>query len=185
MDDPTQAESARSLFTSESVWIAKTVLLQTEWVLRTVYGFDPKIVVHGFRKLPGLPNVQVEDSHGVIIAFDLAAHALDFADTLDISSGPQGAAFCSFDVRLVRRATRAGAPGVSLRAVVSSVECQSPRRAAAKRRYQSTCATPGCAVRLRAVVARLRDEHVYRYVVGFGGNMIDHLRFKCSGDFCR
>ena len=35
-DDPKQA-AARTLFAAGPIWIAKTVLLETEWELRTVY----------------------------------------------------------------------------------------------------------------------------------------------------
>ncbi len=33
-DDPVQESAARSLFASGPIWIAKTVLLETSWVLR-------------------------------------------------------------------------------------------------------------------------------------------------------
>ena len=39
-DDLKQAAAARSLFAAGPIWIAKTVLLETAWVLRSLYGFE-------------------------------------------------------------------------------------------------------------------------------------------------
>ena len=39
-DDPAQGARARAAFETEEIWIAKTVLLETFWVLRSVYDFD-------------------------------------------------------------------------------------------------------------------------------------------------
>ena len=39
-DDPGQAARARRLIDNNDVFICTTVLLETEWVLRSVYGFS-------------------------------------------------------------------------------------------------------------------------------------------------
>ncbi len=39
-DDPDQARRAFALFKRERLWIGKTVLLETEWVLRYSYQLD-------------------------------------------------------------------------------------------------------------------------------------------------
>src|SRR4051794_35676510 len=59
-DDPAQAANAKSLFAAESIWISKTVLLETAWVLTSLYGFRTAEVSAAFIKLLGLPNVQTE-----------------------------------------------------------------------------------------------------------------------------
>ena len=38
--DDSKQEAARSLFAREPIWIAKTVLLETGWVLRGLYGLE-------------------------------------------------------------------------------------------------------------------------------------------------
>ncbi len=38
-DDPEQEAASRALFARQSIWIAKTVLLETAWVLRSLHGF--------------------------------------------------------------------------------------------------------------------------------------------------
>ncbi len=112
-DDPKQAAAARSLFASESIWIAKTVLLETGWVLRSLYGFEDGAIRDAFIKMLGLKNVHIEDEPSVASALALTAHGIELADALHMSSTPPGSAFVSFDQSFVRRATRAGIAGVS------------------------------------------------------------------------
>ena len=112
-DDPKQAAAARALFAAGPIWIAKTVLLETGWVLRSLYGFDESAIRDAFTRLLGLKNVHVEDEPSVAGALALVARGIEFADAMRLSSRPAGVAFVSFDQTLVRRANRAGAAGVS------------------------------------------------------------------------
>jgi predicted nucleic-acid-binding protein len=112
-DDLYQTSAAESLFGNQPVWIAKTVLLEADWVLRSAYGFDETAVRQAFTKLLGLENVEVEDPVEVAGALALTHHGLQFADALHLSSRPVGAAFVSFDRPLVRNARRAGIAAVS------------------------------------------------------------------------
>src|SRR5664279_6553312 len=112
-DDPEQEAAARSLFASEPIWIAKTVLLETGWVLRSLYGFEEGAVRTAFTKLLGLKNVHVEDEPSLAAALALTASGIELADAMHLSSRPPGAKFVSFDRALVQRAIRAGVPNVS------------------------------------------------------------------------
>jgi predicted nucleic-acid-binding protein len=112
-DDIEQAAAAKSLLASEPVWIAKTVLLEAGWVLRSLHGFDESSIRGAFSKLLGLKNVHAEDEPGVAAALALTAHGIEFADALHLSSRPPGAEFVSFDRSFVRAAQRAGASNIS------------------------------------------------------------------------
>lgn len=112
-DDPKQETAARSLFASVPIWIAKTVLLETGWVLRSLYGFEESTIREAFTKLLGLKDVSVEDESAVAAALALTEHGIDLADALHLTSRPPGAAFVSFDRSFVQRATRAGVVGIS------------------------------------------------------------------------
>jgi len=101
------------LLTAGPIWIAKTVLLETRWILRSVYGYEETAIHDAFTELLGLENVHMEDEECVAAALALTARGIDFADAMHLSSRPPGAAFASFDQSLVRRANRAGAPKVS------------------------------------------------------------------------
>ncbi len=112
-DDRKQAAAARSLFAAGPIWIAKTVLLETGWVLRTLYGFEDSAVREAFTKLLGLKNVHAEDEPSVAAALALTVHGIELADAIHLSSRPAGAVFVSFDQSFVLRAKRAGAAEVS------------------------------------------------------------------------
>jgi predicted nucleic-acid-binding protein len=112
-DDPKQAAAARSLFAAGPIWIAKTVLLETGWVLRSVYGFEEAAIRDAFRRLLGLKNVHAEDEASVAAALALTVHGIELADSMHLSSRPSGTTFVSFDQSFVRRAKRAGATEVS------------------------------------------------------------------------
>jgi len=112
-DDQKQAAAARSLFADNSIWIAKTVLLEADWVLRSLYGFESAAIREAFTKLLGLKNVQAEDEPSVAAALQFTSYGIEFADALHLSSRPDGTSFLSFDQSLVRRANRAGVVKVS------------------------------------------------------------------------
>ena len=113
-DDPEQAAAARLLFAAGPVWVAKTVLLETGWVLRSLYGFAESAIRDAFTRLLGLKNVQAEDAAGVATALKLTGNGIEFADALHLSSRPAGVGFVSFDRAFIKRAQRAGAGAVSI-----------------------------------------------------------------------
>jgi predicted nucleic-acid-binding protein len=95
------------------VWIAKTVLLETGWVLRSLYRFDESAIRTAFTKLLGLKNVHVEDESAWAAALELTVAGIELADAIHLSARPPGARFVSFDKSFVQRARRAGVPGIS------------------------------------------------------------------------
>ena len=113
-DDVTQAAVARALFETGPIWIPKTVLLETGWVLKSLYKFEETQISEAFKKMLGLKNVQVEDEAGVAAALALVTgHGLELADAIHLSSRPHGVSFVSFDKPFIKRAQRAGATAVS------------------------------------------------------------------------
>ena len=112
-DDPKQSSAARSLFAAGPIWIAKTVLLETSWVLQSVYGFDEDSVRDALAQLLGLGNVHTDDKPSLAAALALAARGIELADAIHLTGRPSGAALVSFDRSFVRRAKRAGATEVS------------------------------------------------------------------------
>jgi predicted nucleic-acid-binding protein len=112
-DEPKQAAAARALFAAGPIRIAKTVLLETGWVLRSLYGFDEGAVRTAFSKLLGLKNVHVEDESSLAAALALTASGIELADAMHLSSRPPGGRFVSFDRAFVQRAKRAGVPDIS------------------------------------------------------------------------
>jgi predicted nucleic-acid-binding protein len=103
-DDVAQTDRAEVVLRSGAVLVPKTVILETAWVLRTRYGFDPAAVTSGLRQLLGLPGVAVEDPEAVAQALDLHKRGFDFADALHLASSRPAEAFATFDDGLRRRA---------------------------------------------------------------------------------
>lgn len=58
-DDESQYQQALRVFQQATIFIPDTVILETEWVLRFSYRFQPMAISTAFRNLLGLPNVHV------------------------------------------------------------------------------------------------------------------------------
>jgi predicted nucleic-acid-binding protein len=113
-DQPRELAAAHSLFASTPVWIAKTVLLETSWVLRSQYEFDNAAIREAFTRLLGLDDVNAEEPRQIAAALALTTQGIDFADALHLCSRPPACRFISFDRAFIRRAKRAGVPDTAL-----------------------------------------------------------------------
>lgn len=103
-DDPVQAKRAADLFSREGIYIPKSVLLETEWVLRYSYALSSSVILSAMRKVLGLPQVTVEDDVSVAEALAGYAQGMDFADALHLASSTRHAdEFATFDVLLKKR----------------------------------------------------------------------------------
>jgi predicted nucleic-acid-binding protein len=105
-DEIAQAARAARLVQKEQVWVAKTVLLETDWVLRSLYGFAPQDVRDALRKLAGLPSVEVEDPLAVAQALSWLDAGIDFADGLHLASRGEAKSFATFDERFAKKTAK-------------------------------------------------------------------------------
>lgn len=64
-DDREQAARAAALFANELIFISKTVLLESEWVLRFSYDLPPHVILQALRNIIGLPNVRLEQEREI------------------------------------------------------------------------------------------------------------------------
>jgi predicted nucleic-acid-binding protein len=103
-DDAKQAARAAALIQANEIWVCKTVLLETEWVLRSLYGFSPESLAGALRSLAGLRTVFLEDELAVAKALDWLQEGLDFADALHLASAGNARRFATFDRKLARQA---------------------------------------------------------------------------------
>jgi predicted nucleic-acid-binding protein len=115
-DDPAQAEAASQLLRQERCWVPKTVLLETEWVLRYTYDLDLITIFDAFSRLLGFRGIEVEDRAALLRALGWYRQGLDFADALHLASSGDAERFATFDRTLSSRASQhcAGAPPVEL-----------------------------------------------------------------------
>lgn len=104
-DSRSEHAAAAEFVAANAVLILPTVLLETEWVLRSLYGYSP-IQFLGFTEwLMGSETVEVDGLEMVNTALELHAAGFDFADAMHLA-GAQGKPFATFDKALIRRARR-------------------------------------------------------------------------------
>ena len=107
-DHPKQAATAKSVIDTGPVFASTTVLLESEWVLRSVYAFSGEEVAAALRAFAGLPHVSVENPVMLAEALDRAENGMDFADALHLGAAAQCEAMLTFDRRFIEMAK--GAP---------------------------------------------------------------------------
>ncbi len=95
-----QQELARTVVERGTrLFVAKTVVLELEWVLRGVYGHPPSDVCRVFDHLLSLEHVEVEDRAVVESALGNLRKGLDFADALHHASSRACEGFLTFHAR--------------------------------------------------------------------------------------
>jgi predicted nucleic acid-binding protein len=105
-DEPAQAERARAIFEREAVLLLKTVMLETERVLRSLYRFNRVRIADAFMAMIALPAVKCEDLNAVAKAIEWMRNGLDFSDALHLASAKPAGKFATFDGELAKRAAQ-------------------------------------------------------------------------------
>ena len=113
-DEPAQAARARRLIDNNAIFVCTTVLLETEWVLRSVYGFSAVQCAKALTDFAGLPRVTLEDPAAAAMALGWMRQGVDFADGLHLAKAEGCEAFISFDQDFARAANALG--GIRVRA---------------------------------------------------------------------
>lgn len=103
-DDPEQFARARALLASTVCYVPDTVVLETGWVLESIYGFSRDEVVRGLRAFLGLENVQVQDAERLQKALAWYVEGMDFADALHLAHSDPLERLKTFDQRFIKRA---------------------------------------------------------------------------------
>jgi len=111
-DDPSEAKRALRVMESDDILIPKTVLLETEWVLRHGYVIAREVISQAFQSLLGLANVEPEDSQAVTQALAWYEGGIDFADALHLASTAKADRFATFDRDFAKKALKLGSTEV-------------------------------------------------------------------------
>jgi predicted nucleic-acid-binding protein len=106
-DNPEQVAVVRRLIGGDTVFISRTVLLETEWVLRARYKKN-RVELHAFfTALLETDNTTIETFETVSNALDWYAQGADFADALHLAACGQ-AVMHTFDRDFCKAARDAG-----------------------------------------------------------------------------
>ena len=116
-DHPEQVAVVRQLIAGNTVFISRTVLLETEWVLRARYRITPPELLGFFRALLETDDTVIEAAEEVCNALDWYEYGADFADALHLAACG-GAVMHTFVRNFCTAARAAGfAPDVRIWAV--------------------------------------------------------------------
>jgi predicted nucleic-acid-binding protein len=106
-DNKSQADLAEALLQANTVFISRTVLLETEWVLRSRYHQQRNQLEILIDQLLNSENVLLEDSEQIARALEWYRHGADFADALHLAACGN-AIMHTFDQGFCRAARKAG-----------------------------------------------------------------------------
>ncbi len=109
-DDPGQAARAMTAIATDRVFVATTVLLESEWVLRSLYGLSKPAVIAALRGFSGLPQVTLERPRLVAEALARADQGMDFADALHLGAAAECEAMLTFDRKFIKSAVGGSVP---------------------------------------------------------------------------
>ena len=109
-DDAAQARIADRILSGGDVFVPKTVMLELEWVLRSVAGQPAGKVMDCLGHLIALPGITIEDHDEVEGALRHCRQGIDFADALHLAASHACSELLTFDDRGYAR--RAGKLGV-------------------------------------------------------------------------
>jgi len=107
-DHPDQSPRARAVVEGKAVFVAVTVVLEAEWVLRSAYGYARTDVARALRAFAGLPTVTLEGAAAIAAALDLAEGGMDFAEALHLRKAAACDGMVTFDQKFIRTAHAAG-----------------------------------------------------------------------------
>ena len=113
-DNSAQADVVEALMRQQSVFISRTVLLESEWVLRSRYDQSPAVLAPFFQDLVDADNVVLEGVEQVTLALEWYRLGADFADALHLAACGE-AVMHTFARGFCRQARTAGvAPAVEV-----------------------------------------------------------------------
>jgi predicted nucleic-acid-binding protein len=107
-DEPRQTERVKRLFEAETIFLPKTMVLESEWVLRRLYRLKPAAINRALEGLLSRPNVRCENEPLLRQALAWNRQGMDFADAMHLASSPNASRFATFDLRMIKSAATMG-----------------------------------------------------------------------------
>lgn len=102
-----QCQAAKQLFREHTVFLTESVLLEAEWVLRTVYSIARSDLCEAFQKLLRLKQVSLSEKTLVLRVLEYYEEGFDFADALHLLRS-QGHEMKTFDQAFSKKAWKHG-----------------------------------------------------------------------------
>ena len=106
-DNDRQTAAAKKIFASHLVYLPWSVILECEWVLRSLYGFEAEDFSAGFLAILSRRNVEIDEVMMVFEALQRHREGFDFADALHYVSA-DGLELKTFDRNFIKKAKKVG-----------------------------------------------------------------------------
>jgi len=103
-DDDKQYKKAFKIFNSNEIFIADTVILETEWVLRFAYEFTPEDICSAFISFFGLKNIHLKNPVFISQAIEWHKTGMDFSDAMHLTQCQQYEKLYTFDKKFTLKA---------------------------------------------------------------------------------
>jgi len=103
-DDDKQYKKAFKIFNSNEIFIADTVILETERVLRFAYELTPEDICNAFMSLFGLKNIHLSNPAFISQAIEWHKMGMDFSDAMHLTLCQQHEKFYTFDKKFSLKA---------------------------------------------------------------------------------
>jgi predicted nucleic-acid-binding protein len=105
-DDATQAASARDFLRANVCHVQTSVLLELEWVLRSVYRYTAEQICHVLRILLQTAGIEVDEPERLLSAVNGLEAGLDFTDAFHLAGAVNSSGFATFDREMLKHAPR-------------------------------------------------------------------------------
>lgn len=103
-DEPTQFAAARRVIETRTCFVPDTVVLETVWVLESIYGFDRGAIADALRKFFGMETVQLADAERLHRVIGWYKHGMDFGDAMHLALSENLDQLITFDRAFIRKA---------------------------------------------------------------------------------
>ena len=105
-DGSEQARRSRTLLSDKEIFVPDSVLLETEWLLRSVMNLDRSQINRTFATLVASTNIRFSNRRGVADVVASHSAGLDFADAMHLHASDGCDGLASFDADFKRRAKK-------------------------------------------------------------------------------
>lgn len=112
-DGSDQAQRSRTLLSEKEIFVPDSVLLETEWLLRSIMKLDRTHINRTFATLVASANISFSNRNGIADVVAWHGSGLDFADAMHLRASDGCDGLASFDADFKRRAKKVtGAPPI-------------------------------------------------------------------------
>lgn len=109
VDDSKQSAAVQELCISNQILLPRTVLLESEWLLRGRFAIDRSTIQAFFNGLADTENFELEDEAQTREALAAYSAGMDFADAMHMASAGSTPLY-TFDEKFAKRAAKRGQP---------------------------------------------------------------------------